>query len=132
MTTELLTIREMCTEYDVTPRTLRFYEAKELIFPERQGTKRLYARRDQARLKLILQGKRFGFSLEDIRQLLNLYHIGDAQATQLRETYNVAQSRLADMISQRDELNDAIEDLKSQLKWGEEVLENMHQAEAAQ
>ncbi len=132
MTEDLLSIREMCDEFEVTPRTLRFYEAKELLFPHRDGTKRLFTRRDQARLKLILQGKRFGFSLEDIRQLLNLYDIGDAQATQLRETYVVAQDRLAAMIRQRDELTEAIEDLKDQLKWGEEVLRSMDQAEAAQ
>ncbi|MEO0356849.1 MAG: MerR family DNA-binding transcriptional regulator [Pseudomonadota bacterium] len=132
MTEDQLTIREMCDHFDVTPRTLRFYEAKELLFPDRDGTKRLFTRRDQARLKLILQGKRFGFSLEDIRQLLNLYDIDDAQTTQLRETYVVAQDRLAAMVRQRDELTEAIEDLKAQLKWGEEVLASMDQAEAAQ
>ena len=72
MSEDVLTIREMCDAFDVTPRALRFYEAKELLFPMRQGQKRLYSRRDRARLKLILRGKRFGFSLEDIRQLLDL------------------------------------------------------------
>ena len=70
---DLMTIREMCDTYDVTPRTLRFYEAKELLSPLREGTRRLFTRRDRARLKLILRGKRFGFSLEDIRQTLDLY-----------------------------------------------------------
>ena len=83
MTDDLLTISRMCAEFGVTPRTLRFYEAKELLAPIRDGQKRLYTRRCRARLKLILQGKRFGFSLEDIRQLLNLYDIGDQQATQI-------------------------------------------------
>ena len=73
MTEDRKTIRQMCEEFDVTPRTLRFYEAKELISPLREGQKRLYGKRSQARLKLILQGKRFGFSLEEIRQLLDLY-----------------------------------------------------------
>ncbi len=132
MTDANLTIREMCEVYDVTPRTLRFYEAKELLFPERDGTKRLFTRRDQARLKLILQGKRFGFSLEQIRQLLNMYDIGDAQATQLQETYKVAQERLADMERQRDELTEAIQDLKEQMKWGESVIEELQRKEAAQ
>ena len=59
----------MCDAFDVTPRTLRFYEAKELLFPERDGQKRLFTKRDRARLKLILRGKRFGFKLEEIRQL---------------------------------------------------------------
>ena len=78
-----MTIREMCDAFDVTPRTLRFYEAKELLFPIREGQKRLFTKRDRARLKLILRGKRFGFRLEEIRQLLDLYHMGDQQQTQL-------------------------------------------------
>mgnify|MGYP003631215596 CR=1 FL=1 len=72
---DTMTIRQMCDAFDVTPRTLRFYEAKELIFPIREGQKRLFTKRDRARLKLILRGKRFGFSLEEIRQLLDLYHM---------------------------------------------------------
>ena len=117
-----LNIREMCDAYQVTPRTLRFYEAKELLFPIREGQKRLFTRRDRARLKLILRGKRFGFSLEEIRQLLDLYHMGDQQHTQLSRTYEIARERLADMERQRDELNEAIEELKEQLKWGEKVI----------
>ena len=129
---QTLTIREMCEAYEVTPRTLRFYEAKELLFPVREGTKRLFTRRDQARLKLILRGKRFGFSLEEIRQLLNMYNIGDAQATQLQETYRVAQERLNHMERQRDELTLAIDELKEQMKWGENVLQSLQQKDAAQ
>ncbi len=122
MTEETMTIREMCDAFDVTPRTLRFYEAKELLFPIREGQKRLFTKRDRARLKLILRGKRFGFSLEEIRQLLDLYDMGDQQATQLQRTYEVAQQRLQDMEEQRDELNEAIDDLKEQLKWGEKII----------
>lgn len=121
MTDGILTIREMCDAYEVTPRTLRFYEAKELLFPIREGQKRLFTKRDRARLKLILRGKRFGFSLEEIRQLLDLYDMGDQQATQLQRTYEVAKLRLQDMEEQRDELNEAIDDLKEQLKWGEQI-----------
>ncbi len=132
MSDALMTIREMCEVFQVTPRTLRFYEAKELLFPQRDGSKRLFTRRDQARLKLILQGKRFGFSLEQIRQLLNMYDIGDAQATQLQETYKIAQERLEDMIRQRDELTEAISELQAQMKWGERVIADLQQKEAAQ
>ena len=78
-----LTIREMSEEFDVTARTLRFYEAKELLFPIREGQKRLFTKRDRARLKLIVKGKRFGFSLEEIRQLLELYDMGDQQQLSL-------------------------------------------------
>ncbi len=118
-------IREMCDAFDVTPRTLRFYEAKELLFPIRDGQKRLFTRRDGARLKLILRGKRFGFSLEEIRQLLDLYNIGDQQETQLTKTIEVGHVRLDAMISQRDELNQAIDDLRDQLAWGEKQLAAM-------
>ena len=122
MTDSLMTIGQMCESYDVTPRTLRFYEAKELIFPIREGQKRLFTKSDRARLKLILQGKRFGFSLEEIRQLLNLYSLGDQQTTQLTKTYELGLERLRDMETQREELTEAIADLKEQLQWGETVL----------
>lgn len=125
MTEKTMTIREMCEAFDVTPRTLRFYEAKELLFPIREGQKRLFTPRDRARLKLILRGKRFGFSLEEIRQLLDLYHVGDQQLTQLSRTYEIAQDRLADMERQREELTEAIEDLKEQLAWGARMIASM-------
>ena len=119
---ETTDISEMCKKFNVTPRTLRFYESKELLFPIRIVQRRLFTRRDQARLKLILQGKRFGFSLEDIRQLLNLYNIGDKQTTQLAKTYELAAQRLKIMQNQRDELTHAIDDLKSMLKMGKREL----------
>ncbi|MFU8863771.1 MAG: MerR family transcriptional regulator [Rhodobacterales bacterium] len=131
MTDKTMTIREMCEAFDVTPRTLRFYEAKELLFPIREGQKRLFTHSDRARLKLILRGKRFGFSLEEIRQLLDLYRIGDQQQTQLARTYEVAQKRLDDLIAQRDELNEAIEDLREQMKWGEKMIASINQPKRA-
>lgn len=131
MTDKTMTIREMCEAYDVTPRTLRFYEAKELLFPIREGQKRLFTHSDRARLKLILRGKRFGFSLEEIRQLLDLYRIGDQQQTQLARTYDVASKRLEDLIAQRDELNAAIDDLREQMKWGEKMIASINQPKKA-
>ena len=131
MTTETMTIRQMCDAFDVTPRTLRFYEAKELLFPIREGQKRLFTKRDRARLKLILRGKRFGFSLEEIRQLLDLYHRGDQQQTQIQRTYEIARERLADMVTQRDELTEAIDDLRGQIKWGEKMIASMNHTRAA-
>lgn len=120
---ELLSIRQMCDAFEVTPRTLRFYEAKELLSPIRRGTARLYTYRDRARLKLILRGKRFGFSLEDIRQLLDMYdREGSQQEAQLRRTYEVAAERLAQMERQRAELDEAIAELKDQMAWGAGVL----------
>lgn len=125
MTEDTMTIREMCDAYEVTPRTLRFYEAKELLFPIREGQKRLFTKRDRARLKLILRGKRFGFNLEEIRQLLDLYHMGDQQVTQLTRTYDIACERLADMERQRAELTEAIDELKEQIKWGEKMISSL-------
>ena len=122
--TEQMTIREMCEAYDVTPRTLRFYESKELLFPVREGQKRLFTKRDCARLKLILRGKRFGFSLEEIRQLLDLYDMGDQQATQLAKTYELAEKHLSDMEAQRAELDEAIGELKDQMVWVRRNLPN--------
>ncbi|MCK8463047.1 MerR family DNA-binding transcriptional regulator [Aliiroseovarius sp. S1339] len=122
MTDELMTIRQMCDAFDVTARTLRFYEAKELIAPIREGQKRLFTKRDRARLKLILRGKRFGFSLEEIRQLLDLYDRGDQQKTQLERTYEVAQGHLEGLKRQREELDDAIDDLTEQLNWVSEKI----------
>ena len=122
MSEDVLTIREMCDGFDVTARALRFYEAKELLFPMRQGQKRLYSRRDRARLKLILRGKRFGFALEEMRQLLNLYDRGDQKGEQLKRTVAAARERLAQMEQQRDELTEAIDELRSQLEAGAEML----------
>ena len=123
MTTEPMNIREMCDAYDVTPRTLRFYEAKELLFPIREGQRRLFTKRDRARLKLILRGKRFGFALEEIRQLLDLYHMDDGQETQLSKSYELAEKHLADMEAQKAELEEAISELKEQMKWGAAKLD---------
>lgn len=132
MTKDTMTIREMCDTFGVTARTLRFYESKELISPIREGQKRLFTRRDRARLKLILRGKRFGFPLEEIRQLLDLYDIDDQQQTQLRETVNRANAHLAELQKQREELDEAIADLTEQLAWGAQMLATMEQEEAAE
>jgi DNA-binding transcriptional MerR regulator len=131
MTEQTMTIRQMCDAFDVTPRTLRFYEAKELLFPRREGQKRLFTKRDRARLKLILRGKRFGFRLEEIRQLLDLYDKGDQQLTQLTRSYEIAQERLVELERQRDELTTAIEDLQDQMRWGEKMIASIRQSKNA-
>lgn len=128
---DTLTIRDMCDAFDVTPRTLRFYESKELLFPIREGQKRLFTKQCRARLKLILRGKRFGFSLEEIRQLLNLYDYGDQQLTQLTATYDIAQQRLNDLEMQRADLTAAINELKEQMKWGEKMIASIRQSNRA-
>lgn len=125
MQNDVITIREMCDLFDVTPRTLRFYEAKELIAPIREGQKRLYTKRDRARLKLILRGKKFGFSLEEIRQLLEMYYMQDQQQTQMTKTYELAKVRLQELKHQREDLDRTIEELEEQLRWGAEVLKDL-------
>lgn len=122
MTDTPMTIREMSDAFQITPRTLRFYEAKELLFPVREGQKRLFTKRDRARLKLILRGKRFGFSLEEIRQLLEMYDVSDPEQTQLKETYAIAQKHLQELKNKRDELDEVIADFEDQIKWGESIL----------
>jgi DNA-binding transcriptional MerR regulator len=121
-TADTLTIREMCDAFDVSPRTLRFYETKELLSPIRLGTRRLFTKQDRARLQLILRGKRFGFSLEEIRQLLDMYDRDGSNEAQLMRTYDIAKDRLAQMEAQRAELDVAIADLKTQLAEGEKAL----------
>ncbi|MFN4159595.1 MAG: MerR family transcriptional regulator [Gemmobacter sp.] len=129
MTNDLMTIRDMCDAFQVTPRTLRFYEQKELLFPLREGQKRLYSRRDRGRLKLILRGKRFGFSLEDIRQLLDMYERDGGEA-QLARTYEIAKGRLAEMEAQRAELDEAIAELKVEMAKGAQMLAATRRAAA--
>ena len=121
-TADTLTIREMCAAFDVSPRTLRFYETKELLSPIRLGTKRLFTKQDRARLRLILRGKRFGFSLEEIRQLLDMNDRDGSNEAQLLRTYDIAKDRLAQMEAQRAELDVAIADLKTQLAEGAKAL----------
>jgi len=131
MTDQLMTIREMCDQFDVTARALRFYEAKELLFPLREGTKRLYTKADRARLTLILRGKRFGFSLEEIRQLLDLYEGGKGRREQLARACEVAQHHLREMEERRAVLDATINELKEQLAWGRGELEQAGRATAA-
>ena len=129
MPQEFWNIREMCDQFNVTPRTLRFYESKELLFPTRQGHKRLFTKKCRGRLKLILKGKRFGFSLEEIRQLLEMYDMGDKQQTQLLRAYELAKNKLIDLEDQRDKIEETITELRQQIQWGKELISSMGPAE---
>lgn len=119
MTDKIMSIREMCESFNVTPRTLRFYESRGLICPMRAGQKRLFSRRDRARLALILRGKRFGFSLEDIGDFLSMHGMEDEGAAQLDHILNLARARLCAMEAQHAELGDAITALRLQIARGE-------------
>ena len=111
-----------CAQFNVTARRLRFDESKELLAPLRARQKRLYSRSDQARLKLILRGKRFGFSLEATRQSLDLYTLGDNQVTQLERSLEVRRERLHHVQAQYTELGQAIRDLQSQINLVAQML----------
>jgi DNA-binding transcriptional MerR regulator len=109
---EIFTIRDLAREFGVTARTLRFYEEKELLSPQRQGQERLYSRRDRARLKLVLMGKKVGFSLEEIRSMLDLYDLGDGRVTQLKVSYARFNERIERLEAQRQEIDEAIAAMK--------------------
>jgi len=112
MTEEKLSFKQMCETFDVTPRTLRYYEYIELLSPERQGRSRFYGPRDVARMKLILRGRRFGFSLEEVRQWLEIYHHQGTEA-QMRTWVDAATSQLEKLDAQIADLQDARAELEA-------------------
>ena len=109
-------IGELCEAFGVTPRALRFYEDEQLIAPERRGTARLYSDRDRARLSWILRGKRVGFSLSEIREMLDLYDLGDHRQTQRRVTIERCRQRIAALKRQKDDIDATIAELETFLK----------------
>ena len=104
--------KEMCAKFDVTPRTLRYYENIELLDPEKEGRARFYGAREVARLTLILRGRRFGFSLEEIRQWLLIYR-KQGTRTQMEAMMQLADRQLAELERQSTELEASIIDLKA-------------------
>jgi DNA-binding transcriptional MerR regulator len=107
-----LTLKEMCAKFDVTPRTLRYYEYIELLAPQKDGRARLYSPREVARMKLILRGRRFGFSLEEIRQWLMIYQQQGTKA-QLEEWIRLADRQLDALAQQKAALDASISDLQA-------------------
>lgn len=105
-------IGEMCEAFGVTPRALRFYEDEKLIAPKRRGTSRLYTDRDRGRLTWILRGKRVGFSLADIRELLDLYDLDDRQHTQMLATRDRCRQRIVALQRQKQDIDATIEELE--------------------
>lgn len=105
------TIGDLAREFDTTLRTLRFYEDKGLLHPRREGQQRLYSRRDRARLGLILRGKRVGFSLGEIRAMLDLYDLRDGQATQMRVALSKFETQIETLKRQREDIDEAIVEL---------------------
>lgn len=110
MTETRLGFKEMCARFEVTPRTLRYYEYIELLAPDKEGRVRFYGPREVARMKLILRGRRFGFSLEEIRQWLLIYG-KKGERPQMEAWLHMADRQLAELRRQRDELDQSIADL---------------------
>ncbi len=108
-----LTIGQLCEEFSVTARALRFYEDEALIAPERRGTQRLYSERDRSRLAWILRGKRVGLSLADIKELLDLYDVGDGRRTQRLKTIERCQAKVTALKQQRVDIDATIDELTS-------------------
>jgi DNA-binding transcriptional MerR regulator len=106
-----LSFKEMCARFDVTPRTLRYYEYIELLAPNREGRARWYGPREVARMTLILRGRRWGFALEDIRQWLLIYE-KEGTAAQMRAWVQMADRQLADLADQKEQLDTAIRELQ--------------------
>lgn len=107
---DALSFKEMCDRFDATPRTLRYYEYIELLSPIREGRNRFYTPREVARMTLIKRGRRFGFSLEEIRQWLELYE-EKGTVEQNRAWVQMATEKLTDLKAQRADLDAAIDDL---------------------
>jgi DNA-binding transcriptional MerR regulator len=128
---EMYTIGDLSREFGVTLRTLRFYEDKGLLNPKRQGMTRLYNRRDRARLKLVLMGKKVGFSLVEIKEMLDLYDLKDGQETQLKVALEKFQSQIDVLKQQKLDIEQAIDELTHTMDVVSGMLEE-RKAEAGQ
>jgi len=120
------TIRQLCIEFKVTPRALRFYEDKGLLSPAREGLNRVYNYRDRARLTLILRGKRVGLSLAEIREILDLYKLGDDGAAQQAKMLRKFRERIVTLEAQREDIDHAIESLREACESLEKQLAETH------
>ena len=127
MTVCKMTLKEMCEAYDVTPRTLRYYEYIELLIPEKQGRKRFYGNKEKALLTLIKRGRRFGFSLEEIRQWLAMYDRKNQNQTQVEAWIAMATKQIIELEERKAEIQVAINDMQNLQKDAEIELKTLKQ-----
>jgi DNA-binding transcriptional MerR regulator len=123
---ELFSIAELAEEFNISTRTIRFYEAKGLITPDRVGTTRVFRRRDRTRLLLILRGKRLGFSLKEISDYLELYDADKSQATQTQHLLDRVNKRLEMLKEQKADLEVAIDELEVMRSYALEQLDEQN------
>lgn len=107
----LFSVSQLATRLGVTARTIRFYEDKHLVSPQRAGTTRVYTHRDRARLMLILRGKRLGFSLREIKEFLDLYDVDPQHHAQLRQLLSGVRKRIAKLHEQRSAIQESLNEL---------------------
>ncbi|BDW98768.1 MerR family transcriptional regulator [Maricaulis maris] len=118
------TIRELAHEFDITPRTLRFYEQKGMINPLRRGASRVYTAEDRARVELILRGKRVGFALDEIKEILDLQAIDRGGRERLGPAIKRFEHRITVLQQQREDVERALAELTAGLDWMRERLED--------
>lgn len=119
---EKLTLKQMCAKFDVTPRTLRYYEYIELLRPDKQGRTRLFGIKEMARLELILRGRRFGFSLEEIRQWLELYNQDPNNKTQMEAWLELSGNQIKELEYRKLQLEETISELNNLRKQTKAIL----------
>lgn len=117
-------IGELSREFGITTRTIRFYESKGLLSPLRSGQRRLYRRRDRTRLKLILRGKRLGFSLDEIKETFDLYDQAHGEAKQLRYYLSVLERKRGPLLRHRQDLEDALAELEESYRHCQALLQS--------
>ena len=105
-------IAELAREFGVTTRTIRYYEDKGLLSPRRKGQRRVYAPRDRVRLRLIMRGKRLGFSLDEIRELIDLYDVDPSEATQLRHFLDKISEHKAVLVRQQADIAETLSEMR--------------------
>ncbi|MCT8269060.1 MULTISPECIES: MerR family transcriptional regulator [Afifella] len=115
-------IGELSREFGVTLRTLRFYEDKGLLNPRREGLNRIYSRRDRARLKLVLMGKKVGFSLVEIKEILDLYDLKDGEVLQMQVALDKFEGQVAILKRQKEEIEHAIDELSQTMDSVRQIL----------